>query len=258
MKKYLSLLLVLGVLAGCSKRDNTSQPVPIPNPNPNPVVGDSNAMKYTINGITDVSLDQEEEKILVLGITHTGGKQEKLSLSVVGLPANITAVFETPNGIPSFATKLTLKSNKPVGGTYPIKIKGQTESDSVKELNLNLIVKAAPPPPPPPNPLGCIDSVIGVFTTNYYTIPIGPGPDCIVVSTGVKNQVKIGGLMGYPAEVIVTLDCTTKLISMSPQTYSGKEITLMDGGFLNGSMYLRYGVSDGISLAPYEVTLSRK
>ncbi len=222
-------------IAGCTKSNE-----PKKTNTPTPVV-DSNAMKYTVNGLIDIYLEKTDDTFYVLSIAHIGGKQEKLTLSVTDLPANVTASFETKSGIPSFGSILNIASADAAPGTYPIKILGTSASDSVKEFNINLIIKTPPPPPPPPPALGCVIDIIGTYTSDYDFR--GKGIDCIVDSiSGVKNKVKISNLKGFPDPVYADLDCDKKTLTIT-QAKSGS-LTLTDGYgvFTDKTMEIEYTV----------------
>jgi hypothetical protein len=135
MRKILILSCCVSLLfSACSKDDN----------DPKNSGAVDNSMKYIINGITDVTVEQTGELNIPLEIKYESGNQEKISLAVNELPENMGADFTSPNGIPSFATFMRLYTSYPKAGTYPVKITGTTESGKQKSWNMSVKVNPLP------------------------------------------------------------------------------------------------------------------
>ncbi|RYD58599.1 MAG: hypothetical protein EOP56_03160 [Sphingobacteriales bacterium] len=97
--------------------------------------------KFIINGISDIKVMRDSSVMIPLAIAQESGNQERVDLSVEGLPAKTEYSFTAASGTPDFGTVLTIKAlynAKP--GTYPIKIKGTNAAGYDKEYELNLIV----------------------------------------------------------------------------------------------------------------------
>ncbi len=136
---WLFALICAFAYTSCSKSDNP------PKSNVNNTT-DSTAMKYIINGITDHTMSWTDSLIMPLAIGYAGGNQEKLTLSVSGLPQGATANFDVSSGIPAFASILTLRTNNTPGGVYDVKVISTTERDSVKTYGMKLTVNGEPAP----------------------------------------------------------------------------------------------------------------
>ncbi|HEY9178873.1 MAG TPA: hypothetical protein VIN07_14350 [Flavipsychrobacter sp.] len=133
MKKSLFLLaLSLVTLGACTKKTNVIPDVPVE------VKEDST---YIINGITDFTLGSLDSTWAYLQIDFREGKQEKITLSIEGLPDKVKAEFEPAAGIPGFATTLMLKAIIATPGTYPIKIIGTSSTGMKKTYEVNLVIK---------------------------------------------------------------------------------------------------------------------
>jgi hypothetical protein len=120
-RKTLFAFLTLSLFfAACKKADNTPP------------------VQFVINGVHDLNLDNAY--FLDLSVSQTSGAQERVTITVTGLPPGITAEVDPVAGTPNFNAMISFsKSNNAVGGTYPIKIVG-TSASFTKSYDLNLTV----------------------------------------------------------------------------------------------------------------------
>jgi hypothetical protein len=133
MKKLLlAFTLVSITLGSCTKKTNVIPDVPVE------IKEDST---YIINGITDFTLGSLDSTWAYVQIDFREGKQEKITLSIEGLPDRVSAEFEPAAGIPGFATTLMLKAKIAKPGTYPVKITGTSASGLKKTYEVNLVIK---------------------------------------------------------------------------------------------------------------------
>ena len=233
MKKYLILLSAICLAFSSCKKDRNNDNTPINTPDPN-------AMQYTINGLTDITLKANHDSMVLLAITHASGKQEKINMVLTDLPANVTASLETPSGVPTFASKLFYSAKTATPGTYSIKLKATSASDSVKLLNINLVITA-----PPASDSGCANKVLGTFN-NTYTGSVSGSTTTKIEWSGDNSKVKITGLPGYPGEATAIMICNEKKINLFTQSSGGKTITAGSSGtFTDSKITFSYGVSDG-------------
>lgn len=206
----LFLALACFTMLGCKKNEYNNT-----NTNPNP-----NAMTYVINGLTDITMDYDAEKMIPLSIERTAGTQEKLTLSVSGLPGQTTAAFDVASGIPNFATVLTLTTNYADGGSYDIKVTGTTESGSMNSYNLKLKINPEPP-------MGCAEKMFGNYTAKYEGSISYQNESVKAESTGTKNQVRFKGFKIF--DVVGDIDCDLHTINVKSQT-TGNNIYLSGSG----------------------------
>lgn len=210
MKKLFLLMAISGlVFSGCKKNSSSTN-----NNNPtNPA--NPNAMKFIINGLTDITIGKKDSMMLAIGIKLESGTQEKVNLSVTGLPANASASFQTESGIPDFATLLTVRSNDAVAGTYPIKVVGSTANSGSKSYDLNLKINGTTSSPT----IGCAIEIIGSFTRKYTCTGYNSPGDPMTIDSiaGVKDQASIPNMGPFPKKVTIELNCATKAINIPLQ-----------------------------------------
>jgi hypothetical protein len=123
-KKLFLILFALPFFFSCKKGDGTSV--------------DSS---YTINGIHDVDMTQQNANVLTLMLEQkASSKQQNVTISVENLPAGVSADIQPANGIPSFASVITFYNDfLSPGGKYPIKIVG-TSAAGRREYDLNITI----------------------------------------------------------------------------------------------------------------------
>ncbi len=133
MKKLLLAFSLFTIFLGsCTKKTNVIPDVPI-------VVKEDST--YIINGVTDFTLGSLDSTWVYLEVDFREGKQEKITVSIEGLPARVISEFEPAAGIPGFATTLMLKSIVATPGTYPVKIIGTSSNGQKKTYEVNLVIK---------------------------------------------------------------------------------------------------------------------
>jgi hypothetical protein len=238
-------------MAACNKPETPTTPtVPV-------IPADPNAMKYTISNLTDMTIENTDDSVSIIGIAHTGGKQENLTLSFIDLPANLSATLKTPSGIPSFASEVTFSSRGPAAGTYPIKLKAVSASDSVKYFEIKITVRAPLPPPPPDS--GCVNKLLGSYQNVYTGYPLPPGTATTVFHWIDKSSVKITNLPGYPGDAIAYVNCSAQTIQLEQTTAGSVKIQYGYGSWSNtNTLTLEYGMSGGSSgTAEYDCTLTK-
>jgi hypothetical protein len=188
--------------SACSKNEpKTTTPV------------DSNAMKYTINGVTDKSIDWNTDTIMMpLSLVYEKGNQEKVTLSVEGLPAHMYPAFETKTGVPSFSTIMYLcnqvsKTNP--GGSYNLKVVAKTDKDSIKSIPMQLTVGAPPPP--------CEQVIAG----KYNNLQVSPALNDVSGETTIevigKEKILLKNFVfidGFSEDMEGTVDCDKQTISL--------------------------------------------
>lgn len=134
MKKILLAASLVSVLfASCDKKQNVIPVIP-----EQPAPEDST---YIINGLTDMSISSLDSTVVGLNITFLQGKQDKITLSIEGLPDRVKGSFDPGAGIPGFNTTLMLKSVVAKPGVYPVTIKGVSENGLTKSYKVNLRIK---------------------------------------------------------------------------------------------------------------------
>lgn len=127
MKKLFTCLFVATLFWGCSKNNNISN-------------------SFTVNGLHDVSMTNKVTTSVSLPITvqNESSNQETVTLSVSGLPANVSLdnTNFASSGIPTFTTVLKLVDNVATPGTYPITLTAEGSSSGSKTYTFNLTINA--------------------------------------------------------------------------------------------------------------------
>ncbi|MFA6149685.1 MAG: hypothetical protein WC716_00105 [Chitinophagaceae bacterium] len=133
-KNYLSLLLIFLIGAACNKGTvdlSTKE---------NILTG------YTVEGIYDLTLISKSsnnlgQEKLRLNITRDSGIQEKLTLSVEGVPQNIFTTITPNKGVAPYETEIIFKlTGTPKPGKYPVKLILTGESGRTKISIINLTI----------------------------------------------------------------------------------------------------------------------
>lgn len=137
-------VLLLGMMAfvgftACKKKENVIPPVvnDTTTVNPQPALDTS----ITISGITDIHVDMYGFNSLPLTISRNSGLEEKVTLSITGMPQEIESEFAPSSGYASFTTRLETKAYFAKSGTYPVQITSTRESSGkTKTYNVNIVI----------------------------------------------------------------------------------------------------------------------
>ena len=120
-KFFFALLLAPLFFTACKKNES------IPN-------------EFVITGIRDVDLSASGGSVLPITINVSSGVQERVVVSVTGLPAGITATIDPNSGTPSFSSTITFnQGSNATPGTYPVHVVG-TSSSYTRSYDLNIKV----------------------------------------------------------------------------------------------------------------------
>lgn len=248
MKQTLILALSCLLLFSCGKESN--QPTPtVPK---NDSTNQTSSFKFLINGVTDMTFGKDSFATIAIGVAREAGTQERVTLSVEGLPPNATAEFSSASGTPDFATTLTLKGNGAVPGTYALKLKGVAEKGAIKSYDFNAVITGPKPGEPDPV-LGCAKDLLGDYRSDYVHNhkPTQVFEHAAVESTGVKNEIEITAAV-FTRPILATIDCNTMQLTIPDQP--AMDYTLVNGsGYVStdGKIHLSYmmtGVSGSQSV----------
>lgn len=206
MKKTLFLAFCASaLLSACSKSDNSNPGTTTNTGGNNTTSQPDSSMQYIVNGLTDITINPTDSTYLALGVNLEKGTQEKVTLSVTGLPQNVSAGFSAPSGIPSFGTIITIKSQKATPGSYPIKFTGTTASGKVKSYDLNLKVNEQPVKPG----YECIKDIVGKYQMTS---------NCINMTYAIEMSMNDDGtgivLKNFPeqgVEIDMTVRCDLRM-----------------------------------------------
>lgn len=263
MKKSLLVFALFSMALGsCTKKTNVIPDLPVE------VKEDST---YIINGVTDFTLGSLDSTWNFMQIDFMQGKQEKITLSIEGLPDRVTAKFEPAAGIPGFTTSLMLKSLVAAPGKYPVKIIGTSTGGQKKTYEVDLVIK---------DNFHCDSFMINNLSA--FRTTTDPGGDSVSTYSYVSAITQSGSAMvlymssvyletvgGYPVlsgnfgmpnldnEVILVVNCNNKTItipektitaytSMGPELYNVSGTGIID--FDAKTVTINYSVTNTNSL----------
>ncbi|MBL7710988.1 MAG: hypothetical protein JNL13_00920 [Chitinophagaceae bacterium] len=202
MKKiFLLLNLACLILSGCSKSEKETSTPP--------------AMDFTINGVSDLSY-KYEKAYLPLAFTLVSGPQEKIDLTLSGLPAGMKGTFAATSGTPTFATTLEFThSGKVNAGSYPLQVVATTAAGKVKTVGMNLIVVD-----------DCGKPMVGAYTGEAYVDGklVGTFSNASAsIKTDKPNRIYLTpDDSGDP--IVLDLNCAEQTLTIAPNagyTYTG-------------------------------------
>ncbi|HTN46191.1 MAG TPA: hypothetical protein VL098_07565 [Flavipsychrobacter sp.] len=153
---FFTTLLIVSIYS-CSKKDQNNDGISV----------------YHLNGVTDKTLKQGAGRNLSfeLNLKQIAGRQEKVTLSVEGLPNGLRDSFSSVAGTPGFNTTLSfIQSSLVSPGIYPLRIKSTTESGNSKVLPMNLTIQES-----------CSGILVGRYFVDLYTNNILSQRDSVTV-----------------------------------------------------------------------------
>ena len=197
--RKISVCILSGLLifSSCKKDDSKDT---------TPAADDS--FKYIINYVSDMSYYNNGtvgNAFMPLQVMYVQGTQEKVSLSLSGLPAGATGDFSTAAGIPTFNSQVNLYFDAGVkSGTYPVRITSTSASTGTKNYDFNLKVT---------NANDCVAGLLGNYSvhdscSNNYTSVISSAPS-------YPNEIYISNfdnISGF--NVTGTVSCQNNYISI--------------------------------------------
>lgn len=141
---WIPFVAILAISA-CKTKPDTNNVIPNNDtPGNNPEQTDSS---YIVSGLTDINIGLfMDSAILIMGVQHVSGQQQKVSFSVSGMPDGITATLTPESGIPPFTTTIRFQSSYAKAGTYPVKVKGVSASGVENSYTIDMKVSGTPIP----------------------------------------------------------------------------------------------------------------
>lgn len=139
------VVLALGLLAltftACEKKKSSI----LPPPEVDTVYIDTTTVKpvdtsLTIAGISDIRTTPWSEVVMPITVMRNIGSEQKVSMSISGVPANVKAKFSSVTGYTTFNTNLMLDVRFATPGTYEMKIVSVSETGKTKDYILHLVI----------------------------------------------------------------------------------------------------------------------
>jgi len=96
---------------------------------------------YLMSNMQDVSIVNNDIYAWEMPVEWKSGKQEKVSVTITGLPANVTSSADTITGLPSFKPTFTLTAKYATPGKYAINVYASSATLGTKKYDMKLTVK---------------------------------------------------------------------------------------------------------------------
>jgi hypothetical protein len=194
---------------------------------------------YVVGGISDMQLESRDSVIVPISVEWVSGKQNRLSFSISGLPANVSAKFSPESGYSNFTTMLTLVSKKAALGTYPVKIMlKDSVGNSVRTYDVALTIG--------PKML-CVNELFGSYVGDYtctadsldsvaMTVTMAP------MSTGTDNMIAIHNLSFQQFSVNAKLSCQDQKIMIHSQNFGMYNVSGSGDFVTDSTIMLNYRI----------------
>jgi hypothetical protein len=227
-------LLVIG-FASCKKDDNDAAPTKTP---------------YYVSGVQDVTIQKVPSgnpyTYLNLSLVYDHNEQERVALSLEGVPDGLKYKFTIKSGIPTFNSSLQLVDSGVVAGDYALTLVATGATSGRKTYQFNVTVLAAP---------DCSGEVAG---TGYLSQGYCSGPNTfsqdITSVSGTPGRVLFSNFDNTGAQVYGVVTCFTNQIVIPTQTvggavYQGNAYYNTSGSTTNINInYSRNGTSCSLNL----------
>ncbi|RYD55171.1 MAG: hypothetical protein EOP56_16625 [Sphingobacteriales bacterium] len=204
---------------------------------------------FTVNGVTDVTLELDSVAYLPLEIKHISGAQEKVDLFVNGLPGSVTASITSKGGTPPYTSviKFSAGQNAAVGNNADVKIKTVSASGLAKEHGLNLNVVPS---------TRCALKLVGMynvrnmrFTDRGKYINSEQYTSTVTLYNNIPAAIQILNLDGEstPAQAYGNLDCINSKFTIPVQPSLEDRGYIITGAWYTSSneIYIQYTGSGG-------------
>lgn len=203
---------------------------------------------YIVQGIADLELKKGFQGYayaqLPILIDYKNSKQEKVSLSLEGVPPGISYTVTPTSGYAPFNAFITLYDTAATAGDYTLRLKTQTASTDERTFDFNLKVWPTP---------DCVEALIGTYNTGgsgcypfySYTSNItrkSPGSSAIVFENFLNTALNLEGIVS----------CKNASITIEKQTFTYSNVNYE----ISGSGY--YSTISGITISNISLNLLLK
>lgn len=211
MKKSYVALAAFALAAGlssCSKSDSN----------------DTLPTNYKIDGIHDLTVQPQVSPsgYMNLNISYVGTVQERVELSLEGVPTGCGGVISVTGGYPAFATSVTLNDTSADPGTYPIKLVCQGSKTGKKSYDFNLVVKPEPD-------YGA--AFLGTYPNSSNSCNYGFTYTTTVTASNKVNKINLNNFDNNGGTIYANITYNGQYISIPAQTING--ITYSANTYMN-------------------------
>lgn len=138
-KVLLAITALAFTFTACEKKKSSI----LPPPEVDTVYVDTNKpvdTSLTIAGIKDIRTTSWSEVSIPLIVSRNNGLEQKVTMTVNGVPANIKAEFSSVTGYTTFNTNLMLEIGFIAPGTYDLKIMSVSDNGKTKDYTIQLVI----------------------------------------------------------------------------------------------------------------------
>jgi hypothetical protein len=238
-KIFLLAASVIFFAAGC-KKDKPSPPVQSP-------------FSYQVSGVKDLFIETTGTDSMRLNIERTIGTSQKVTLSVEGLPTNVTAILNPDYGLPPFTPVVKLVAKGAVEGQYAVTVKTNNPIAGEQKLQFNLTISKPVPQ--------CIPSLVGNYTGEELCESTGvpPYPAIVEAIANKENKILIKNFGNFDPkiDIEVNVNCSAKKLTIVQQEINGTTV-VGSGSFDDKRLYINYTVTNNSGITPFSVTCDAK
>jgi len=179
--------------------------------------------------------DEGNTTVPVLIKYLTGNSEEKVTVSIKGLPADIVVAQDTFSQVPTYRADFVFITKHAAHGTYPVTLTSGSRTTTPKTVTFNLTVRSA----------DCAASLLGDHSANNECTARKFPYTATAVAAGVPNELFIKNLGGYGAvtSTHVVLNPNLNTFTIPSQNIGNGVIMEGNGTFTANAMKIFYNVT---------------
>ncbi len=224
MKKSLLFLTALVIGFASCKKDENNYYGPYTPP-------------YHVEGVHDLTLQKRSNGFpgsawLNFSVVYENSEQEKITLSLQGLPSGLHYMMDDSSGYPSFSTYASFIDSSAAVGDYTVKLVAKGSVSGKREFPFNVHVLPAP---------SCNAYIAATGFNSRTSCTTGSFMQNITVVAGSPNEVMFSNFDGSGNQVKAVVDCDNSSSSDGYFTIPQQTVN----GITYSSTYGRYSINSG-------------
>lgn len=184
---------------------------------------------YVVTGIRDFEMKRSlagyASYQLPLAVDYNNSKQEKVSLTVEGVPSGIYYTLTPTTGYPPFDAMLYFFDSAAAPGDYVIKLKAKSASTEEKVFEMNMKIQP---------PMTCVDAIVGTYYANSNgCLPFfGTSQQLVQRKDATGNRIIFKNFFSSGSDIEATMVCNnaTVLLDKTTITYQGTSYEISGSG----------------------------
>lgn len=219
---YLLLfLLACVVFWGCGKDDPPKNVTP------------ANPFVFDLQGVKDLKIENTGTDSMRVSITRKSGSTEKVSLSLEGLPDNVTYRITPNEGLPPFDAWIVINANNSAIGSFSVTLKASGSTAGVIPYNINLTTFK--------EDVECIPALLGKYSTteDCQGSPIYNYTATVTQNPIDKKGIIISNFANVGIDVKATVVCGSNKITV-PEQYIGDYTVSGTGDVVGNKLKIDY------------------